>query len=482
MIGLSYSHGSRPARPHVPAPSGAPRASGRRRPRRLLATLPVLLLAWLTAGALFAATPPDAGTPGSDVAQSEEGKKPSTPGEEPAAEKKAKKPKKATKAKKAKKAKKSAKKKSAAEEKTTASDKKTADKKPAVKKSAAKAGKQGLPLGLNGEFELQTIYDDNIFRFSDENLLAYRRGESPWKFGMDTYDDFIVSPRLTLNLTRKLLGSKQTALRVKYTLWQYASNPEKSNDQWLVRLRQVVRGSDALELSYTYAPPAFIRPLSDRAPFTSRVTPLAWLDFMGTRNAFAAAWSGRIGKTFSYRAEAGRVLRYYNKPFLENDNKEWNGAFTGTVRVGAPWSFAGKYQYSKAKARACDTVLETFDVSDDGDGSYERDLYQATVGYRPGFLWKVRLLEVMGQHQVYWYTSDRPYFEDNTHTGRQDKVSAVEVTAYTRPVYGPVTAELGWRHTRRSSSSAATTIGADDIEEDKKYQNHRVWLGLAYPF
>ena len=117
----------------------------------------------------------------------------------------------------------------------------------AARKPAPKPGKP--PVSVKAVVDYQSIYDDNIFRFSDENLLAYRRGESPWKFGMDTYDDFILSPRFTVDLGRKLLGSKETTFRVKYTLWQYASNPNKSNSQWFVRLRQPMRGKDALELA-----------------------------------------------------------------------------------------------------------------------------------------------------------------------------------------------------------------------------------------
>jgi hypothetical protein len=349
----------------------------------------------------------------------------------------------------------------------------------AARKPTEKARK--LPVSVKAVVDFQSIYDDNIFRFSDENLLAYRRGESPWKFGMDTYDDFIMSPRFTVDLGRKLLGSKETTFRVKYTLWQYASNPNKTNSQWFVRIRQPARGRDALELSYTYAPPAYIRQMSDRAPFVSRAVPLTWIKFKGTRNAFGLAYSARLTGRLSCRFDGGRVLRYYNKPFLENDQWEWNATGTATVKVASRWSVAGKYQYANAKSRALDTVGETPLTSDDGDGSAERDLYQATIAFSPKRSWKVSEITIMAQTMAYYYTTQRPYFEDPTHTGRKDDVSAVEATLATRPVYGPVALELGYRHSTRSSSSAATDVGADAIEEDKNYSNNRVWLGMSWP-
>ncbi len=355
------------------------------------------------------------------------------------------------------------------------------------KKSAGKTSskaarkKSRLPVSVKAEFEFQSIYDDNIFRFSDENLLAFRRGESPWKFGMDTYDDFIASPRFTIDLGRRIIGSKEMTLRVKYTLWQYASNPNKSNSSWLFRLRQPVRSRDAIELSYTYAPSAYIRQLSDRPPFVSRAVPLAWIKFKGTRNAFGLAYSARLSDRLSFRLDGGRVLRFYNRPFLENDQWEWNAAGTATVRLSPAWSVAGKYQYANAESRALDTAGETPLTSDDGDGSAERDLYQGTLAYSPKNLWKISRIELMGQTMAYYYTTERPYFDDPTHTGRKDEVSAGELTIASKPVYGPVTLELGYRYSTRSSSSAATDVGADAIEEDKNYEDNRVWLGMTWP-
>lgn len=360
---------------------------------------------------------------------------------------------------------------------STAAEKKSARK--SSPKPEKKSGKP--PVSVKAVFDFQSIYDDNVFRFSDENLLAYRRGESPWKFGMDTYDDLILSPRFTVDIGRKLLGSKETTFRVKYTLWQYASNPDKSNSAWFVRLRQPVRSKDALELSYTYAPPAYVRQLSDRPPFVSRAVPQVWMDFKGTRNAFGLGYSARLSNRLSFRFDGGRVLRYYNKPFLENDQWEWNAAGTGTVKVFSSWSVSGKYQYSNAKSRALDTVGETALTSDDGDGSAERDLYQGAVTFAPKGLWKISEIGLMAQTMSYYYTTTRPYFEDPTHTGRRDDVSAAEATVATRPVYGPVVLELGYRYTTRSSSSAATDVGADAIEEDKNYSNNRVWLGMSWP-
>jgi hypothetical protein len=358
---------------------------------------------------------------------------------------------------------------------------------PAVAKEAKKkkpGSRTWGPFRVSGSFDFQVIYDDNVFRYSDQNLSDFRHGIDPPKFKLDTYDDLILSPRVNLTLGRKLLAGKETTLRLGYTHWQYTSNPEKTNKAWAVRLRQPTIGRDAMELSYTYAPWAWIRQLSDRPPFTPRSTnPLVWREFNSTRGALLVAYSRRVSARISTRTEGGRTWRFYNRPFMENDNWEWNGAQTVSVAPSAIWKTSLKYAYAKVKSRAADTVGETAANTDDGDASYERDLYQATLDLIPNGLWRIDTWEILGQYQKYFYTSKQPYYMDPTHTGRQDKVTAYETSVVTKPVWGPVTMEGGYRYTKRRSSSATSTVeGAASIEEDKNYQNNRVWLGMSYPF
>lgn len=365
---------------------------------------------------------------------------------------------------------------------------KASSKKAAAAKSSKTAKKKAGPrmvgpFKLTGSFDFQTIYDDNVFRYSDENLLEFRQGINPPKFDLDTYDDFILSPRLNLNFGRKLIGGKETSFRVGYILWQYTSNPHKSNSAWSFRMRQPTMGRDAVEVGLSYAPWAHVRQLSDRPPFTSRIIPLTWIPFNGTRTAALLAYSKRVSDRISLRLEGGRTWRFYNKPFMENDNWEWNGAGTATVTLTPYAKVAGKYAYSVTDARAADTVGENDSNTDDGDGSYERDLYQGSLILSPKWLRKVTSLELMGQRQNYFYTSEQPYFLDQTHTGREDNVTAFEAAANTKPLWGSVSFEAGYRYTVRRSSSATSVIeGAESIEEDKNYQNNRAWLGMSYPF
>ena len=221
-------------------------------------------------------------------------------------------------------------------------------------------------------------------------------------------DDLIVSPRLSVTLGKKLLTSRETTLRFGYIRWQYGRNGIKNNESYSLRLRQPTIGSDFVELSYTYAPGSYVKQLSDRPPFDPRSsTPLVWLPFKGKRNAFLLGYSRRVSDRITARLDGGRVMRFYNRPFLENDNWEWNASGSVTVSISKAFGLAGTYTYSDANARALDAVGETIATSDDSDGSYERDLYETELTWSPGrMLKKITSFGLMGQYQEYYFTSD----------------------------------------------------------------------------
>ncbi len=354
----------------------------------------------------------------------------------------------------------------------------------AKKKAPAESGAASRPISFSGSAGLQSIYDDNILRSSSSTILEFRQGISPEKFKIETYDDMILSPRIGLTFGRRLLGSRETTLRVGYIRFQYMRNPVKNNETWTLRLRQPTMGRDYIELNYSYSPFAYIRQLSDRAPFDPASSPLIYTEFRSTRTAFGLGYSKRVNDRVTARMDAGRVMRFYNQRFMENDNWEWNGAGQATVTLSGAFKVAGQYQYSNVTARAIDTVGEVRPSSLVGDASYERDLYEAsldwTVGGRLPFADGVNLT---GQYQGYYYTSKLKPWDDPFHVGRKDSVYALQISTTTVPVYGGSTLELGYRFSQRTSTAAHTVnLEKADIGEEKDYKDGRIWIGVNYPF
>jgi hypothetical protein len=354
----------------------------------------------------------------------------------------------------------------------------------ATKKAAPEATSRPSRISFAGTAGLQSIYDDNILRASGPTILEFREGISPLKFKIHTYDDLILSPRIGLTFGKRLLGSRETTLRLGYVRFQYVRNGIKNNETWSLRLRQPTLRRDFIEFSYSFSPFAYIRQLSDRAPFDPASSPLIYDEFRSTRTGFSLGYSKRVNDRVTVRMDGGRVMRFYNQRFIENDNWEWNGTGQATVTLTDAFKLAGQYQYSNVTARAIDTVGEIRPSPLDGDPSYERDLYQASLDWSVGGkLPLADLVEVTGQYQGYYYTSKLQSWDDPFHVGRKDVVHALEISTTTVPVYGAATLEAGYRFTQRTSSAAQTVnLEKIDIGEEKDYKDSRIWVGVNYPF
>jgi hypothetical protein len=349
------------------------------------------------------------------------------------------------------------------------------------KKKTTKKKRKKPAIQFAGSAVFQTIYDDNILRYSDGFIDEFRRNDPPEKYVVETYDDVIFSPRLFVNFTAQPINKVKTRLYLGFITWQYGRNPEKNNDLWLLRLRQYTGWADYLEFSYSYSPTSYIRHLSDRHPFNEprSSTDLQWRPFNSVRHGMGLSFMHRFVKQFRVSAELGRVLRFYNQPFMENDNWEWNGFTDFTWYPSSRWRFYGKYMYADADARAYRVEGETAATSDEGDGSYERDLYEASIRYRPkGGFWAIKEFVVKGQRMEYYFTGTKPAWKDPLHTGRKDEVGVVEFTMGTKTLFGSMSFEYGYRFAQRVSSLPGTFEGED--AEDKDYTNNRTWLEVRY--
>jgi hypothetical protein len=366
---------------------------------------------------------------------------------------------------------------------------------------------------LHGNFFLETIYDDNICRYSEATLEEFRRGENPQNFAITTYDDLIFHATLRGELSRRLLFRKKTRFRVRYKIWQYVRNDIKTNDEINLRLRQTFRRVDYLEATYTYAPNSYIKELSDRPPFTSRTVPREYLHFRITRNAFTLAYWSRVYRWLAIKGTGGRTLRFYNRPFLENDLWEWNARITTDLRWRR-FTITLDYKYADVKARGYDSVGETLENSDNtSDGSYEKDSYRTRLAYRPKksayragsagdglpgaitglfkslgsqidrALVGVRTSSIYVElgHNRQFYTSQKPLHIDPLHVGRMDELWQIRAVWNSKPVWRKLSLVAGIRHTVRTADAPAGLIGEDDPSEEKDYIGNRYWVTVKYP-
>ena len=365
----------------------------------------------------------------------------------------------------------------------TSADPTTSPEPAPVKAPAKKPSKKKRPaVVVSGAVALQVIYDDNIIHYSDDDLEQFATEPNLGKFAVHSADDVIVRPRLDLTLASRELTGKTLSLRLRYSSWRYRDNGIKNNESYALLLKHPGFGRDNFQLTLYHAPMSYLRNFLDRPPLSPRSDPSQYTAFSFASNTGSLAYWKRWSNTVDAKLELARSARYYNRPFMENDNWEW--------RLGGyvSWKFHRRltarveYFYSDVRARAADTVGEEAQSSDDGDASYERDSYELTLSFAPkGGLFKMSSVSVGGQYQAYYFTSTKPYFEDPYHVGRKDQVYRMEITALSVKILGPARLETGYRFTERTSS-AAFDSGNASIGEDKDYTDNRFWLGTEYSF
>ena len=378
----------------------------------------------------------------------------------------------------------------------------------AAREEAARKAAKGPGWKFSGTFSLDMIYDDNIARFSDETLDELESGSNKDKFGIEIRDDFIWNPTLQIEAVKPLIAKLRTKIRIRFKLWKYSVNSTKSNDEYNIRLRQYTTRYNYFESTYTYAPDGYIKNLRDRPPFVSDTVDREYLHFTSTRNAWTLGYSHRIKKWWTVKLFGGRTLRFYNRPFLENDLWEWNGKIETDLKYKR-FATNLRYQYAYDKARGFDEVGETLETSDnDGDGGYEKDTYRLKISYRPkkspyrphggGLLmgsiqqfgsWIDRGLIKIKTNSVYvhyqyarqFYTSERPLDIDPLHVGRIDASSQIQVVWASKTVWNKTKLETGVRYTVRTADSPAGNIGEDDPSDEKDYTGTRYWIALDRP-
>ncbi|MBN1824963.1 MAG: hypothetical protein JW958_01775 [Candidatus Eisenbacteria bacterium] len=362
-----------------------------------------------------------------------------------------------------------------------------AAKKPAKKKSSAKKKKKKKEepkVRLSGLFALRFVFDDNFIHYSDEDLDEFAHTVNTGKFSIETAHDWIVRPRFEMTLETPEITGRDLEISFRASTWRYVNNGVKDNQSYQIGLKHAGFGRDNFQLSYYYAPLSYIRNFRDRAPYTSRSAPLEYYNFSYTSNSLTLGYWRRLSSAFDGKLEVKRSWRYFNREFMENDNWEWRFGGYLAWRFIRPLKLTFAYYYSDVLGRGADEAGETRENSNDSDPTYVRDAFDLTLRfYTSGILPKINALSVGWEYQTYYFTGEKPYYEDPLHTGRKDLIRRVEVTGETGRIFGPLSLEAGYRYTMRTSD-AAWTGGTDDagIGEEKDYVENRTWLGLEYPF
>jgi len=323
---------------------------------------------------------------------------------------------------------------------------------------------------------LETIYDDNFLRYSDPFQDELLSGQYPHRFQADRIDSHIIAPSLDVYAQRKLTDWGNTRFSFGVKSWRYVQGGIKNNTSFDYQVRQFFKGGRSLEIGYNYAPQQYIRELSELPPGSGAEDAKIYQEFRYTRNVFNLVWRQKVTGSVNGRLEIFRSLRYYNQPFMENDIKDLGFRLTAYWRPFPEWFVTADYGYTDAPARGYDEAGETRETSDNSDPSFNEDMAQLDVGWRPD--WAAAVLDeisVRVRYEVSWFTSQKSLEDDPYHVGRIDRVWQFQL-AWDKELPNGVDMQVGWKYARRRVESPWD----GDIHEDKDFDQRRYWIGLTY--
>ncbi len=323
---------------------------------------------------------------------------------------------------------------------------------------------------------IQFIYDDNVLTQSEEAIDVFLAGTDPTAYRIRSYDDLLIVPSLDLEARRTFLSLGESRFRVRIKHWRYMWNPIKTNTDFDLLIRQYFGKRTSLEFFAQKAPEQYIRQLGDSAPFTDE--PYTQKDFRFTRNVVNLSLRHQFNRKYSARFTVETNRRYYNQEFIENDVEAWELRGNVNIRPTRWLTVDLDYGYEMADGRGRDTSIETREDSDDGDPSYNRDLYRLGLGLAtPQLAPVVDGVSLAYLFMDYYYTTEKSLFDAPYQVGRRDKWSKAFVTL-NKQLSRNVALDAGFVYSWREVESP----WYGDITLDKDYDQHRYSLGLDYRF
>ncbi len=342
--------------------------------------------------------------------------------------------------------------------------------------AAAEPAKKARPWTFFNTAGLQFIYDDNILTQSDDAILIFLAGTDPAAYRIRSYDDLLIVPSIDLEARRTFLSLGESRFRVRIKHWRYMWNPIKTNTDFDLLVRQYFGKRTSLEFFAQHAPEQYIRELGDSTPFTDE--PYTQKDFRFTRNVVNLTLRHQFNRRYSGKFTVETNRRYYNQEFIENDIEAWELRGNLNIRPSRRLTIDLDYGYEMADGRGHDTSLETREDSDDGDPSYNRDLYRVGLGIAtPELATVVDGISLAYLFMDYYYTTEKNLFEAPYQVARRDKWSKAFVTL-NKQLSRDVAVNAGFVYSWRVVESP----WYGDITLDKDYDQRRYTFGLEYRF
>lgn len=307
---------------------------------------------------------------------------------------------------------------------------------------------------LTSFFRFQTTYDNNPFRYSGEDLEAFRSSAEPARFPIRSADDLEIALSGGWKY-RYRTGRRPGFLRVSSKLYGYVSNWEKSYGWVSAEVSQEVCRRGRLKAGFLWMPGFLIR---------------HYRSHLAGGDDYLACRFAEYLTTVSFRQQFGPVVfepryRYEVDDYLEAfdyyDTRAHRAGAELAWEIARGLRLAADYEYKLAAA-----------AGRVPDISYRQHAVEVTAKSSPKTLRSLTIKAAYGL-QSREYTTENPPEEDLSHAERGDLIEHIAVELGWR--FGRAKLVGGYEYTWREVHSPYSEY----IEDIKKYRRNRFSLGVV---
>jgi hypothetical protein len=313
--------------------------------------------------------------------------------------------------------------------------------------------------------EIASAYDDNILRYSNNDLDKFVNNIESSPSRLSTYDDW--KNELSLKAYFRSPRFFQNNLRISYfaKIASYYRNPFNNYSTHTLLIDQKLSKKWETHFKYFLIPEYYLREYRDRdtneyhsCQFTDRQT--------------------RLGVTYSLLRETDLTLQaqfeqlYYNQYFTEYDCEgkllefetvhNFSSAFRGSVNLGL--ALYDNIGYTTSSSSGAVVFGEDTEY---GDGSYREEIYQANLRYRLPVKSENRStlsVEYKLRHRI--YTTNNTLQQDPFHAGRGDDRHRI-ILDFEQEFTAKITAGLSYTHEWRDThSDYPPTVDAKSFKQN----------------
>ena len=271
---------------------------------------------------------------------------------------------------------------------------------------------------------LSSVRNDNFLEYSDNQLAIFTAGTHPLRYAVQTTNDGIFSPGISLTWELHQGAGRWHALRAHWDGDFHASNPGADRRSYGGRWTERFAGGRRLELGYGRMDHYYVRQLRD-VDLAAALGDARWQRAEFDQGAVFAKWREPLGR----KAHLGFAYRYEKRDYVPAFVERTSKANQGDLSLG--WTdlphhgeieLSGGYRKSKAQGTDGDAI-----VGDDDDVSYHGLLAGMTGRMELSRSGSVRWRGDLGLDlATRAYDSTRPPAVDPFHVGRNDTLTGFE--------------------------------------------------------